>query len=77
MPPGRQAKEQMMSNRLPIVDNLCTNPENHRQHMCELKAAQKTAEVEQLQQDPRFICGNCAALANRAGALCAPGPWQE
>ena len=25
-----------MPNRLPIQDNLCTNPANHKNHLCEL-----------------------------------------
>ena len=66
-----------MSERLPIVDNLCTNPENHTMHMCELKAAGQTAEVEKFGKNPSFVCGNCGNEANTAGALCAPGPLQS
>jgi hypothetical protein len=63
-----------MSDRLPKVDNLCTNPENHKAHMCELRLAGRTIEIEKYKKNPKFICGNCAATANDAGALCAPGP---
>ncbi len=63
-----------MSDRLPKVDNLCTNPENHKAHMCELRLAGRTVEIEKYTKDPKFICGNCATTANDAGALCAPGP---
>ena len=63
-----------MSNRLPKVDNLCTNPENHKAHLCELRLACRTEELSRLQQDPEFVCGNCGAEANSAGALCNPGP---
>jgi len=63
-----------MSERLPRVDNLCKNPDNHKNHICELKAAGETAEVERLQKDARFVCQNCGAEANEIGALCAPGP---
>jgi len=65
-----------MSDRLPIVDNLCRNPENHKRHMCELKLAQKTEEIEKLSRNPQYICGNCAGKANDKGALCAPGPLE-
>ncbi len=65
-----------MSDRLPIVDNLCRNPENHAMHMCELKSAKKTAEIEKYAKDPQYICGNCGNTANDKGALCAPGPLQ-
>lgn len=65
-----------MSDRLPIVDNLCRNPENHKQHICELKSAGKNEEVAKLTKSPSHICGNCGNKASEAGALCAPGPLQ-
>lgn len=63
-----------MSDRLPLVDNLCTNPDNHSSHICELKAAGNQSEVTALQETPKFVCGNCGTVAKEAGALCAPGP---
>ncbi|WP_136798654.1 MULTISPECIES: hypothetical protein [Desulfosediminicola] len=63
-----------MSDRLPKVDNLCTNPENHKAHMCELKYAERHDEIDRLSKDPKFVCGNCGTMANELGALCAPGP---
>jgi hypothetical protein len=63
-----------MSERLPKVDNLCTNPENHKAHMCELRLAGRITELEKFQKNPKFICGNCCTTANEQGALCAPGP---
>lgn len=66
-----------MSGRLPVVDNLCRNPENHQHHICELKAAGRHAEIENLAVEPRFVCGNCGSKANQEGALCAPGPWHK
>ena len=63
-----------MSGRLPIVDNLCTNPENHKIHMCELKTAGKTDEVAALEKEPKFVCNNCGNKSNSEGSLCAPGP---
>lgn len=63
-----------MSERLPKVDNLCTNPDNHKAHMCELRLAGRTAELKKYQENPTHICGNCATTANDMGALCAPGP---
>lgn len=65
-----------MSGRLPIVDNLCRNPENHRYHLCELKAAGRDALVATFEKNPLYVCGNCGSKANTAGALCAPGPLQ-
>ena len=63
-----------MNPRLPIVDNLCRNPENHRHHLCELKAAGRDAIAATFEKYPSYICGNCGSKANTAGALCAPGP---
>ncbi len=66
-----------MSGRLPIVDNLCTNPENHKTHLCELKSAGKKEEVQGLEENPLFVCGNCGNESNTEGALCAPGPLER
>lgn len=66
-----------MSDGIPIVDNLCTNPENHKTHLCELKSLKKMAQVEKLSANPEYICGNCGNLSNKEGALCAPGPYQK
>jgi hypothetical protein len=66
-----------MSERLINIDNLCTNPANHRHHICELKRAGRMAEIARLQQNPEFICNNCGNLANQEGALCAPGPHHD
>lgn len=66
-----------MSDRLPIVDNLCKNPENHKFHLCELKSAKKTDQVAKLTVEPKYICGNCGNTANEEGALCAPGPLDK
>jgi hypothetical protein len=63
-----------MSDRLVNVDNLCTNPENHKRHLCELSEAGKNDEIEKLQKDPRYVCNNCGQKSNSEGALCAPGP---
>ena len=66
-----------MSNRLPIIDNLCTNPDNHKVHMCQLKSAGKRVEVEKLAKNPVFICGNCGDSSNAEGSLCVPGPLEK
>lgn len=63
-----------MTDRLINIDNLCTDPDNHKLHICELTKAGKIKEIDALQQNPTFICGNCAQKANVPGALCAPGP---
>lgn len=63
-----------MSGRLPNVDNLCTNPENHKVHLCELKTAGKSEEVATLEVNPQFVCNNCGNKSNAEGSLCAPGP---
>jgi hypothetical protein len=71
------SKENIMSDRLINIDNLCTNPENHASHICELTRAGKLDQVAALQKDPVFICNNCGNLANQEGALCAPGPYHD
>jgi len=66
-----------MTDRLINIDNLCTHPENHTLHICELTKAGKIQEIETLRHNPQFVCGNCGQKANTQGALCAPGPFQK
>ena len=67
----------MSTGKLINVDNLCTNPENHKSHLCELQKAGKTKDIARLGQNPTFVCNNCGAKANTEGALCAPGPFHD
>lgn len=66
-----------MSERLVNIDNLCTNPENHESHICELMKNNKKEKIAELTQNPRFVCNNCGQKANQEGALCAPGPYHK
>lgn len=66
-----------MSDGLINVDNLCTNPENHKSHICQLKQAGQIKKVAELQIKPRFICNNCGQKTNKEGAVCAPGPYHN
>lgn len=66
-----------MTGRLVNISNLCTNPDNHRTHICELSKAGKIEEISNLQHHPKFICGNCGQKAEVEGALCAPGPFHD
>jgi hypothetical protein len=66
-----------MTGRLINISNLCTNPDNHRTHICELTKAGKYAEIQELQRHPKFICGNCGQKAETEGVLCAPGPFHD
>jgi hypothetical protein len=63
-----------MTTRLVNIDNLCTNQENHYNHICELTTAGKKEEVQRLQKNPQFVCNNCGQKSNSEVALCAPGP---
>ena len=72
--PARNQEDSYMPNRLPIKDNLCTNPANHKSHLCELVKHEQRDKIEKLMTNPRFICNNCGQKANKEGALCAPGP---
>ncbi len=55
-------------------DNLCTNPQNHRTHMCVLREAGKYEEISRHSSNPSFVCYNCGARANEAGYVCSPTP---
>ncbi len=60
-----------------LQDNTCPNPENHAEHICSLRAAGKTAEIQKRTSRPAFACYNCGTKANQAGDLCAPTPLEK
>lgn len=66
-----------MSDGLINIDNLCTNPENHKAHICELKKDGKTDKIVKLEENPRFVCNNCGQKSSQEGSLCAPGPFHN
>jgi len=45
-------------------------------HICELQKAGKKEQIDMLQQNPEFVCGNCGQKTNSEGSVCAPGPLQ-
>ena len=65
----------MATRKYPTTeDNLCSNPENHPAHMCQLSEAGRTEEIRKRSDKPAFACFNCGAKANQAGDLCSPTP---
>lgn len=55
-------------------ESKCQVPEEHHLHLCELKAKPHKAELDELFEDPKFVCTNCGGRVNRAENLCAPKP---
>ncbi|NCO53099.1 MAG: hypothetical protein GW875_13515 [Deltaproteobacteria bacterium] len=51
-------------------------PENRRK-MCELQAAGLMEEMDQLSNNPAFVCGKCRRKANLAEALHNPLPLKK
>ncbi len=47
-------------------------PEEHKEHMCSLKATKQFEVIECLSKNPTVVCGNCQAMADRAENLCRP-----
>jgi hypothetical protein len=54
--------------------NVCTGPQQHRDHFCHLMEKGLTEEVLRRSDRPAFLCANCGARANEAGDLCNPEP---
>jgi hypothetical protein len=44
----------------------------HKKHMCSLRAAGNTAEIERLSSKPAVECGVCGAKANCVDNVCTP-----
>ena len=49
----------------------------HKKHICALRAAGETAEIERLTSDPAVQCGVCGAKANCADNVCTPAKVYE
>lgn len=55
--------------------NDCLNPEEHCElHVCQLKANEMHARIEELYKDPKFVCAYCGSKVNKAENLCNPKP---
>ena len=56
-------------------DNDCKQPGEHHLHMCMVTAkGLKEATAKEMFGDPKFVCANCAAKANKEIYLCRPKP---
>ena len=53
----------------------CSNPATHHLHICQLKKQGLREEAAARSNDPRYICHNCNATANRAEDLCNCSPF--
>lgn len=62
------------SARPPRTENVCQQPEQHRDHLCLLMEKGQTAEIRRRSDRPAFACANCGARANAAEDLCRPRP---
>jgi predicted nucleic acid-binding Zn ribbon protein len=51
--------------------------EDHKLHICALKAANMTELVRCLTEQPTVECANCGARANKQENVCNPVPLTE
>lgn len=50
------------------------DPKAHKMHMCAMKHEGMMAEMDQLSNQPKVVCGKCGAKANAAANVCNPRP---
>jgi hypothetical protein len=62
-----QYKGITMSTNIPSCDVTA-----HKVHICSLKAAGNTAEIERISSNPTVECGVCGAKANCVDNVCTP-----
>ena len=53
-------------------DVMACNIEQHKMHMCALKAENNDECIKTLSDKPTVECGNCGAKANSPDNLCSP-----
>jgi hypothetical protein len=51
---------------------MACNIEQHKMHMCALKAENNDECVKSLTDKPTVVCGNCGSKANSPDNVCAP-----
>ncbi len=51
---------------------MTCNIEQHKMHICALKADKNEECIKTLNDKPTVVCGNCGAKANNPENLCAP-----
>lgn len=56
---------------------ICTHPEVHDEHNCQLAARALADEIIDLVDLPGFRCENCARAANSSASLCNPKSLDE
>jgi len=65
----------ILSGRKPEKgDIMSCDIEQHKMHMCELRAGGAEDCILSLSENPAFTCQNCGAKADKAENLCAPEP---
>lgn len=51
---------------------MACNIEQHKMHMCALKAESNDECIKSLSDKPTVVCGNCGAKANSPDNVCSP-----
>lgn len=51
---------------------MACNREQHKMHMCALKAKNNKECIKSLTDKPTVVCGNCGAKSNRPEYVCSP-----
>ena len=59
------------------ADSLICNPDEHRQHICELERDGEWETLACVTRTPTVQCANCKAQAVSAKHVCEPVPLAE
>jgi hypothetical protein len=59
-------------NQQEMEDVMACNIEQHKMHMCALKAENNNECIKSLSDKPTVVCGNCGAKANSPDNVCVP-----
>lgn len=67
------AEEKKESRKMTVGEHkLFEEHEGHAQHMCDMVAKRKMAEVARLAENAKFICHICGRAAHKSANLCEP-----
>jgi hypothetical protein len=58
-----------------MTETSCQNPEEHCDlHACQLQGKERNPTVDEMFEDPRYVCTNCGRKTHDEANLCQPKP---
>ena len=58
-----------------MTETSCQNPGEHSDlHACQLQGKERNPKIDEIFENPRYVCDNCGAKTHDEINLCQPKP---